>query len=157
VGEDSPVSERDGEGQDPFRVTAPGSPTEVAGPPPPPSPQDRARAVRLVILAVAALATAVLAPPVGAVLGVLTLTLAVRSRSLRTGTRLVAGVAGGIAVLAGILVTASALLLRTEITEYSQCLQGANTRLAQQACRDALNEALEDALETRFGLTFQPS
>jgi hypothetical protein len=157
VGEDSPVSERDGEGQDPFRVTAPGSPAAVAGPPPPPSPQDRARAVRLVILAVAALATAVLAPPVGAVLGVLTLTLAVRSRSLRTATRVVAGVAGGIAVLVGIFVTASALLLRTEITEYSQCLQGANTRLAQQACQDALNEALEDALETRFGLTFQPS
>jgi hypothetical protein len=96
------------------------------------------------MLTVTAAVTSVLAPPVGVVLGLLTVVLAVRARSLRRAGRVTAGVIGGLAIAVGVAVTVVGLMFRTEITEYSRCLQGANTRLAQQSCQDALDQALRE-------------
>lgn len=144
----------DGGNQDPFRLPPgggpppPSAPPQQDGPPPPQPPpvaaDTRATRVRLTLLTVTAAVTSVLAPPVGVVLGLLTVVLAVRARSLPRAGRVTAGVLGGLAVAVGVAVTVVGLLFRTEITEYSRCLQGANTRLAQQACQDALDEALRE-------------
>jgi hypothetical protein len=61
-------------------------------------------------------------------------------------TRLVAIAAGVVAVVVGLTITAAALLLREEITEYSRCMQAANTVQAQQNCQDALNSSLSSRL-----------
>ncbi len=135
MGEDSAVT--DG-GSDPI-------------PPAPPTatPRQLAQPARLVIVAVAAVVTSVLAPPVGAVLGLLALVLALRSHAAGPGLRVTVAVVGAGAMLVGVAVSAVAVAFRAEITEYSACLQGANTRLAEQACQQALNQVLAD----RLGLT----
>jgi len=133
-------------------VTTPGSDPFAVGPPPagppaapePATPAERASSARMVIVGIAALGTAVLAPPVGAVLGVLTLVLTARAGRASTGLRALMVLVGGAAVLVGTAATVGALLLRTEITEYRDCVQGANTRLAQQGCQDALDDALRE-------------
>ncbi len=132
MGEDSPVS--DG-GSDPIQPAA-STPTA----------SQRAAPARLVILAVAAVVTSVLAPPVGALLGLLTLVLALRARSVGPGLRVTVALVGAGAMLVGVAVSAVAIAFRTEITDYSACLQGANTRLAEQACQQNLNDALGDRL-----------
>lgn len=126
-----------GEPRDPFRVGGP------AGPGRPGQPDRRDTGARLTILAVASLVTAVLLPPVGLVLGIVTVVAAVRSGE-RAGAaaRLTAAAAASAALVISIAVIAVGLLFVTEISRYSRCLQGANTRLAEQACQDELNEAL---------------
>lgn len=132
-------------GSDPFAVgPPPARPPAPPGPPEPPTPAERASSARMVIVGVAALGTAVLAPPVGAVLGVLTLVLAARAGRASTGLRAVMVLVGGAAVVVGTAATVGALLLRTEITQYRDCVQGANTRVAQQSCQDALDAALRE-------------
>jgi 4-hydroxybenzoate polyprenyltransferase len=104
-------------------------------------------AVALAVLSVAAVTAAFLAPPLGAVLGVVAVVRAVLARALvPRRTRLVAIAAGVVAVVVGLTITAAALLLREEITEYSRCMQAANTVQAQQNCQDALNSSLSSRL-----------
>jgi hypothetical protein len=100
----------------------------------------------MVVVSVAALATAVLAPPVGVVLGVLALVLVVRTRASPPGLRVAMGLVAGAAVVLGVAVSLGAWVLRSELEEYRTCIQGANTRVAQQGCQDALDGALRDRL-----------
>lgn len=144
-----------GDPRDPFRVGGPvppgsppadvphGQPGGPAGPGRPGQPDRRATGTRLAILAVASLVTAVLFPPVGLALGILTIVAAVRSgeRVGATG-RLAAVAAASAALVVSVAVIAVGLLFATEIGQYSRCLQGANTRLAQQACQDEFSDAV---------------
>jgi hypothetical protein len=113
----------------------------------PPGPQARRTAIRLAVLSVAAVGSAFFAPPVGAVLGVVAIVIAVRSRHLvPPRPRLLAILSGSMAVVVGTTLTGGALLLREEITEYRRCLQAANTVQAEQNCQDALSESLSSRL-----------
>lgn len=157
MSEDSPVAKDGGDPHDPFRVDGGAGPPAVGGQPPsgqPPSggpsraqPGRRPTGTRLAILAVACLLTAVLAPPVGVVLAIVTIVLAARSGD-RAGsaTRLLTVAAASAGLVVGIAATALGLLLADEVSEYSRCLSGANTRLARQACQDELTEALVSRL-----------
>lgn len=163
------MSASGGDPHDPFRTDAP--PTSVpeqprdksgdqshgpsAPPPDPPpdpaeqTPQARALALRLAIISVAAVAAAFFAWPVGAALGVVTVVLALRSKgSVPPRVRTIALVAGSIAIVVGVAITVVAWVFRTELIDYNQCVQGANTRQAEQNCQDALT----DALTSRLGL-----
>ncbi len=158
------MSASGGDPHDPFRTDAPPTPApeqpgaESGGPssppePPPgsvePTPQSRALALRLAIISVAAVAAAFFAWPIGAVLGVVTVVLAVRSKgSVPPRVRAIALAAGSIAIVVGVAVSVVAWVFRTELVDYNQCVQGANTRQAQQNCQDALT----DALTSRLGL-----
>jgi hypothetical protein len=106
--------------------------------------------LRLVLLAAAAAFTSLLAPPVGVLLGLLCLVAAVRATVVSPGVRVAAALVGGAALVLGIGVTAVAVAFRTELSTYNTCLQGANTRLAEQACRADLDEVLSQ----RLGFTF---
>jgi hypothetical protein len=93
------------------------------------------------------MAAAFFAPPVGAVLGVVAVVLAVRARhSVPRRTRVLAIGAGSVAVVVGLTITGVGLLFRDEITQYSRCLQAANTVQARQNCQDTLNESLSAKL-----------
>jgi hypothetical protein len=156
------VSSTGGDPHEPFRTDGPPAPADqqpTESPPapssdPPPDPveqtaQVRAVALRLAIVSVAAVAAAFFAPPVGAVLGVVTLVLALRSKgSAPPRIRTIAIVAGTIAVVVGVAITVLFLVFRTEFTDYQQCIQGANTRQAEQNCQDAVT----DSLTSRLGL-----
>ena len=94
------------------------------------------------------------APVLGLALALGGMVLAWRAtrRARRTGGT--APAAGG-AVAAGLLGTvltallgAALLLFHDEITDYDQCLRGANTRVAAAACR----ERLEARIEERTGI-----
>ncbi|MGA7688920.1 MAG: hypothetical protein WCA29_06785 [Jiangellales bacterium] len=158
-----------GDPHDPFRTDAPSTPAtektndQSGGPsggpqapppePPPdpvePLPQSRALALRLAIISVAAVAAAFFAWPVGAALGVVTVVLALRSKgTVPPRVRAIALVAGSIAIVVGVAISVVAWVFRTEFLDYNQCVQGANTRQAQQNCQDALT----DALTSRLGL-----
>jgi len=146
------VSQPGGEPSDPFRTD--GRPP-AAMPPPNgtdgdgarPDPQARRTAIRLAVLSVAAVGSAFFAPPVGALLGVVAIVIAVRSRrEVPSRPRLLAILSGSIAVVVGTALTGAALFFREEITEYSRCRQAANTVQAEQNCQDALNESLASRL-----------
>jgi hypothetical protein len=149
------VTDSGGDPQDPFRTD--GTPPPAAPPPQAPSPPDpsatpppaRRLTLWLSLLALAALVAAVLAPPVGVVLGIVVVVRAVRMRTVLPGrTRGVVAAAGVVAAVIGLLVSTVAIVIRTEIAEYSRCTQAANTVQAQQNCQDALNASLS----SRFGL-----
>lgn len=152
------MSQPGGEPRDPFRTDGrPPATTPPTQPPPPPSgqdgdqtstdPQARRTAIRLAVVSVAAVASAFFAPPVGVVLGVVAIVVAVRSREVvPSRPRVLAIVSGSIALVVGVTITGAALFFREEITEYSRCLQAANTVQAQQNCQDALNESLSSRL-----------
>lgn len=155
------MSASGGDPDDPFRTDAPPLPMVEPGagaptPPPDPSPepveptpQARALGLRLAIVSVAAVASAFFAPPVGALLGVMAVVLALRSKGrVLPRVRTIALVAGSIAIVVGVAISVVGWLFRTEITDYTRCLQGANTRQAEQNCQDALN----DSLSSRLGL-----
>lgn len=159
--EDSPVSASGGDPHDPFRTDLPASPAERRPSSPTPSDQppndpkgtapelSRRMAVRLTVQAIASVATAFLAPPVGAALGLVTVVQAARAGGrVATRTRVLTIVASAVAIVVGVAATAVGLAFRTEITDFSQCSQAANTQLAQQNCQDSLN----DALRSRLGL-----
>jgi hypothetical protein len=151
MGEDSPVAQGGSEDGDPFRTdgAAPRPPPSPTGPPDdaPPTPEVRATALRLALVSVAGMAAAFFAPPVGAVLGVVAVVLAVRARhSVPRRTRVLAIGAGSVAVVVGLTITGVGLLFRDEITQYSRCLQAANTVQARQNCQDTLNESLSSKL-----------
>lgn len=118
----------------------------VAIGPTPPAPAQRALTARMVAVGVAALVASVLAPPLGALLGVLTLVQVARADRASGGLRALMGVVGGAAVVVGVAASIGAWLLRAEITSYRDCVQGANTRVAQQTCQDALDLALRERL-----------
>jgi chromate transport protein ChrA len=104
-------------------------------------------AIRLAVLSIAAVGAAFFAPPVGAVLGVVAIVLAVRAKTVvPSRPRVVAIVSGVIAVLIGVVLSSAALLFRTELIEYDRCRNAANTVQAQQNCQDALNESLASRL-----------
>jgi hypothetical protein len=163
------VSPAPSDPQDPFRTDVPPSGTgDGSGPERPPQRppsrqatpgapepdgstrrQARAQSIRLGVLAVAAVVTALLAPPVGAVLGLVAVVRAARARGTApTRTRGTVIAAGVLAIVVGVLATTVAAVFREEISQYSQCLAGANTVQARENCTTALN----DALTTRLGL-----
>lgn len=155
------MSQSGGDPHDPFRTDRP--PVPAASQQRSPTPSDpqrderrgtapessRRMTVRLTVLAIASVATAFLAPPVGAVLGLVTVVQATRARGrVTTQTRLLTIAASVVAVVVGVAATAVGLAFRTEITDFSRCSQAANTQLAQQNCQDSLS----DALRSRLGL-----
>jgi hypothetical protein len=101
---------------------------------------------RMVVVAIAGLAAALVAPPVGAVLGLLALVLVARARAAAPGLRVAMAAVAGLAVVLGVVVSIGAWVLRTEISEYRACAQGANTLIARQTCQDALDAALRERL-----------
>ncbi|MGH8866597.1 MAG: hypothetical protein ACRDYU_01220 [Actinomycetes bacterium] len=113
--------------------------------------QDRARGrppgQGLLLLAVLALVTAFVIPPVGFALCAVVIVLALRAR--RT-----AAAAGGTApgTIGAIAVSVTGLVLPLvvlgvfydQITRYSECVQAANTHEAQDDCNDMLEDMLAD-------------
>lgn len=149
------MSQPGGEPRDPFRTDGPPPPPQAPSPSPssgpddrePPTPQARRRAIRLAVVSIAAVGAAFFAPPVGAVLGVVAIVLAVRSKTVvPSRPRVIAIVSGVIAVLVGVVLSSAALLFRAELVEYDRCRNAANTVQAQQNCQDALNESLASRL-----------
>jgi hypothetical protein len=92
--------------------------------------------------------------PVGLALGVATLVVAYLrrgdARRARLGSLSAAiPVAGGVfAVVVGGILTVALVLIGDELRDYQQCVQGANTRVAEERCQ---NELI-DALDGRFNL-----
>jgi hypothetical protein len=60
--------------------------------------------------------------------------------------RVAAALVAAGALVVGLGVTAVAIAFRSELGTYSTCLQGANTRVAEQTCRADLDDALEQRL-----------
>lgn len=109
------------------------------------------------LLGMTSLVLAVLAPPIGAVLGIWTIVTGRRRLppDPATGTPPPRGssqtfgvVAGAVAAIGGVLLSIAFLVFMDDITEYNECRAGANTRVAQDACQSAF----EDAILGRFGL-----
>lgn len=169
VRDDGSVSPEPNDPPDPFRTDVPGHragdrpPSEGAsgqrsprrGPSDDPvsEPDDaatRAQAVRLSVVAVVAVAASFVAPPVGGLLGLVAIVRAVRSRgTVPTRIRGLVIAAGTLAAVVGVVATSLLILFRVEVSDYRQCLAGANTQQARDNCTAALN----DALTTRLGLT----
>lgn len=140
---------------------ADGRPPYGAPAPPPVPAEQRAAAQRAgrlaLLLAVAALLMVVPLPPAGAVVGAVAVVRSI-SATRRLGaarapvTPAVLGIVGGaLAVIGGLAITAIAFWLRSELGAYGECLSGANTRIAEQACRDQLEEDLFDRLSPWSG------
>jgi hypothetical protein len=90
----------------------------------------------------------VVAPPVGAVLGVVAVVLTVRSSGvLPRRTRLLVVAVGVLAAFVGVVVTGVAFAFRDEVADYSRCIQAANTQQARANCDAALREALTSRLD----------
>lgn len=146
------MSQSGGEPRDPFRTDGSPPPSPPSGQPEEPgkpemTPEARRTGIRLAVVSVAAVGSAFFAPPVGAVLGVVAIVLAVRTKAMvPSRPRVLALVSGSIAVVIGIVITVAAVVFRAEITEYTRCLQAANTVQAEQNCQDALNESLSSRL-----------
>lgn len=123
----------------------------------------------LVVLGVTAVVSVFVLPPVGLVLGVLTLVYAIRAmRATRPepqqlltpeGLPVTVSVArpgrsnavfslvlGITATVLGALVMIALLTFWTEISDYVECEQGTNTTQGEQKCRDALEQAIKDRL-----------
>ena len=110
----------------------------------------RVQAIRLSVVALVAVVASFVAPPVGALLGVVAIVRAVRSRGTASArTRGLVIAAGTLAALVGVVATSMLLVFRVEVSDYRQCLAGANTQQARDNCTSALN----DAVTTRLGLT----
>ncbi|HSK26794.1 MAG TPA: hypothetical protein VK894_07785 [Jiangellales bacterium] len=117
--------------------------------------QDKAvrRRVRgTALLAAVAAVSAVVLPPVGFALGIAVLVSGVRirrdeaARHLGATVTVVPIVAGTFAVLVGAGLTALAVYLGSELTEWRDCMAGANTRIAEANCQDELRRVVEEKL-----------
>jgi tRNA C32,U32 (ribose-2'-O)-methylase TrmJ len=107
------------------------------------------QAIRLSVIAAAALVLAVVVPPLGAVLGVVVVVLAVRSsRVLPRRTRTLVVAVGVLAAFVGVVVSGVAVVFGEEVADYSGCVQAANTQQARENCDIALREALRSRLGT---------
>ncbi len=117
------------------------------------STSARLRAGRAGLVAGMAIIMAIAVPPVGIVLGLLAVTMAVRAaRAPGSGQGLMAGaagLAGTAAVLVGIALSVVLALFWTELRTYYDCSAGANTRQAEQRC----DTELSDVLDERLGFT----
>lgn len=148
------MSQPGGEPRDPLRTDgnpppgpAPTSPPEGPDQPPPDSVGARRTAIRLAVVSIAAVGAAFFAPPVGVVLGIVAIVLGLRTKHVvPTRPRVLALVSGSMALVVGVVITSAALVFRAEITQYSRCIQGANTVQAQQNCQDELNESLSSRI-----------
>lgn len=157
---------------DPFRL--PETTQGNSSPPPPPPPQDhptsgeppadrpppsvadqQRRPSRALLLGLLSLGLAFIAPPVGALLGGWTVLQVLREgRDARRtggdgrlrGIGLLGVLAGVLAVVVGTLATIALLTFRSEISEFSECRAGANTRVASAGCQSDLEEAIFDRL-----------
>ena len=95
---------------------------------------------------------AIAIPPAGIVLGIATLVVAARHRASAGGPRLsrqamVLSVSGGVfALVVGGLLSLFALLLGAETGQLRECLAGANTRVAEQACQSEFMDAVQRRL-----------
>lgn len=106
------------------------------------------QAIRLSIVAAAALVCSVVAPPIGAVLGLVVIVLTVRSSAvLPRRTRHLVVAVGVLAAFVGVVVTGIAVAFRAEISDYSQCIQAANTQQARANCDTTLREDLTSRLD----------
>lgn len=144
------MSTSGGDSHDPYRTDGPRPP---AAPEPLPqveqTPRSRGAALRLTLLAVASIALAFFAPPIGAVFGIVTIVSAVRQGPrISTSTRVLGVLAGGAAIAIGVIASIVVMVFADEITEYSNCLRGANTQLARQNCQDTF----EESIRSRLGL-----
>jgi hypothetical protein len=112
---------------------------------------------RAALLAVAAvplvLALAPLSVLVGAVAFVLGLRALLAAQRLRIPARaaIVAICVAPVVVLGGGLVAVGQQVFREELGRYSECLKGANTRIAEAACERELRKDLGDRLGVSLG------
>ena len=121
--------------------------------PPGPQGRDAVRNTRaLGLTAVIAAVMAIAIPPAGVVLGIATLVVAARHRASAGGPSLsrqamVLSVSGGVfALVVGGLLSLFSLLLGTETGQLRECLAGANTRVAEQACQSEFMDAVQRRL-----------
>jgi len=118
----------------------------------PPNPAQRAGWVVLVTGAVS-LVLAVVMFPLGLALGIGALLAgrrvarAARANGWPTPATAAAGMAlGGVGSGLALLVLAVVVVLWPQVRDYTDCRAGATTRIAQQACDDALGDAVLDRL-----------
>ena len=118
----------------------------------PPDPDTARQARTLGLLAAIAAVMAIVVPPAGVVLGVVTLVLAARRRSRDRFARIglsvrAASVAGGVfALVVGGLLSLVSVLLGEETGQLRECLAGANTRVAERICQNEFMDALQSRL-----------
>lgn len=149
-----PGDEQSDERRDPFRTDASPPPARDGGSTPPgtgnsqgPSPEARRTALRLAAVSVLGVGCAFFLPPLGVVIGVVAIVLAVRGKGVVPPRPRVLGlVSGSVAVVVGIALSGVLLFFSSELVEYVRCDRAANTVQAQQNCQDALNESLASRL-----------
>jgi hypothetical protein len=145
------VGETHGE-HDPPRTERPRRAEQPHTPPRPPGPDAVRNTRTLGLVAVIAAVMAIAIPPAGIVLGIATLVVAARNRSSAGGPQLsrqamALSVSGGVfALVVGGLLSLLSLLLGAETGQLRECLAGANTRVAEQACQSEFMDAVQRRL-----------
>jgi hypothetical protein len=154
---------------------APGSPTEphpgdgkprTGGPPPAfgtpasagggVSPEQRAAALRkargTVLLGMVAVFAGFFVAPLGIALGVLVIIRAMIlrhevARARIGGAPITVSLASGIvAIVSGVVISVVGLVFAEELLDFRECLSGANTEIAKDACYAELRDALSGRL-----------
>jgi hypothetical protein len=114
--------------------------------------RNRARAA--VILGIGAVIFAVLLFPLGLLMGIAAIVLGALARrgarpaGLRTPGAVPGIVLGILATVFASLVAVTAAVFWDEVNTYRVCIEGANTRSAQQGCQDALVEQLNERMSS---------
>lgn len=120
------------------------------------SPKQRAAALRkarlTVLLGMVAVFAGIFAAPVGILLGGLVIVRALMLRPELARARIGGGpvavsvASGAFAVVAGLLISIVGLVFADELLDFRECLSGANTEIAKDACYTNLEEALTGRL-----------
>lgn len=140
----------------PQRPSQPRQPAQFGGPPAPRPALDPdqvallRRARRVTLLGALAAVAAVLLPPLGFIGGIVAIVLGARLVSpLRVkGVTLVGAVlpisSGAFALVVGGLLTALLVIAAPELRDFRDCMSGANTRLAEEACQEEFTQRISD-------------
>ena len=120
------------------------------------SPEQRAAALRkaraTVVLGMVAVFAGVFIAPVGIALGVLVIVRAMMLRQQVLNARIsrtpltISLVSGIFAIVTGVLISVVGLVFADELMEFRECLSGANTEIAKDACYTQLRDALNGRL-----------
>jgi hypothetical protein len=120
------------------------------------SPKQRATALRkarwTVLLGMVAIFAGIFVAPVGIVLGGLVIVRALMlrpelARARIGGAPVAISISSGVfAVVVGLLISTVGLLFADELLQFRECLSGANTEIAKDACYTQLEDALTGRL-----------